>query len=151
MIKTNKAVAGFSLLELLAVLVVVAVLAIISIPIYNSYVLKARFQNVVAVAESYKPNVAACIQKMGTSPIGASITNTNCPSYIQGNGAQTVSKGNVNTITIGTDGEITAAPSDGDGLVAADTYKLKPDYTSNTSGVGAVTWTATCANASLCE
>ncbi len=56
---------GFTLLEFLGVMLIVVVLAIIATPIYDTYVKKARFQNVVKAAESYTTPVAVCYQETG--------------------------------------------------------------------------------------
>jgi len=56
---------GFSLLEFVGVMIVVAVLALIAIPIYNSYVERGKFTDIVQQGDSYKTAVANCISQTG--------------------------------------------------------------------------------------
>ena len=139
---------GFTLLELLFVMVVIAILVVISVPVYNSYAKKAKFQEVIQAAASYKSAVTACIvQKSG-------VTGCNAGS----NGVPTPNTGGYNYVqSIGiTDGAITAT---GDstvfntttsGTATGATYILTPTYT---AGDDAVKWTVsgTCLTAGLCD
>lgn len=141
MFYNKKSTAGFTLLEFLAVMVLVAVLAVIAVPIYDSYVKKARFQNVVMAAELYKTQVTACIQSLGTL--------TGCDANTNGIATTTaLASTYVNGATVA-NGLITVTATAIGGL-ASETYILTPSYT---AGASVVTWVAsgTCITKNYCS
>ncbi len=58
----HKAQQGFTLIELMIVVAIIGILAAIAIPAYSDYTKKARFSEVVSMADSYKQAVALCYQ-----------------------------------------------------------------------------------------
>ena len=141
MFKSTKTMAGFTLLELIAVIAIVAILALISVPIYENYLAKARFQNVISVATGYKAKVEQCIQSQG-GLTGATVAN--CSQLA----APTAMPQFVDAVEI-TDGtgviKVTAVNSLG---LDAKTYEITPVLSN-----GLVTWTqsGTCQNSpALC-
>ena len=51
---------GFTLIELMIVVAIIAILAAIALPAYQNYVRKARFAEVLSIADSYKLTVGLC-------------------------------------------------------------------------------------------
>ena len=146
--KKNRKLAGFSLLEFLAVMVLVAVLALIAIPIYDSYIKKARFQNVVVAVESFKPGVAACAQNLGipenTSPfVGCNEGSNGIPAMLGETGPY------VARVTVSSGIIIGVATKKG-GL-NSEIYALVPTMKSG----GIITWAvdggSSCLTAGLCD
>jgi type IV pilus assembly protein PilA len=56
---------GFTLIELMIVIAIIGILAAIALPAYSDYTKKAKFSEVVSVANGYKTAVAVCLQSNG--------------------------------------------------------------------------------------
>ncbi|WP_109513922.1 pilin [Pseudomonas ovata] len=117
---------GFTLIELMIVVAIVGILAAVAIPQYQDYTARARFSEVVSVANAYQNAVALCVQETGV--IGNCDLGTNGIPPTQA----TTHVGSVNVV----DGVITVTPSATTN--AASTLILTPNFAN-----GVVTWVRT--------
>ncbi|PBQ10835.1 pilus assembly protein TapA [Pseudomonas congelans] len=114
---------GFTLIELMIVVAIVGILAAVAIPQYNSYTLKAKYSEVVSMANTYQTAVAACVQELGTKT-GCDLNTNGIPD--------TQATTHVKSVAV-KDGAVTVTPTTTTSESA--TYIVTP-----TAGVGALTW-----------
>ena len=89
---------GFTLIELMIVVAIIGILAAVALPAYQDYTKKAKFAEVISVANTYKTAVAACAQEAGTLTgcssgalgVPASISTTHVASVLVTDGVITV-------------------------------------------------------------
>jgi type IV pilus assembly protein PilA len=108
---------GFTLIELMIVVAIIGILAAVALPAYQDYTKKAKYAEVVSVANTYKTAVATCAQEAGTL--------TGCSSGALGVPATTATT-HVASVAVA-DGVITVTPTSTTSATA--TLKLTPTMT----------------------
>jgi len=111
---------GFTLIELMVSLAILAILVAIAVPSYIHLARKAHFSEIMYVASSYKPDVAACIAAHG-DPGG-------CNGGTQGIAPNVSNVGKIATIKV-FNGVISVVPKTTHGITSKDTYHLSPILT----------------------
>lgn len=130
--RKSLAIFGFSLIELMIVITIISLLSAIAIPSYKTYIQRARFAEIIAIANVYKTAVSIALQEgqaLDTIKTGeAGIPDA--PAATKNLASLTVDKG-----------IITATGTD---LVEGATYILTPDINGDWSISGS------CLKAGLC-
>jgi type IV pilus assembly protein PilA len=117
---------GFTLIELMIVVAIVGILAAVALPAYQDYTTKARYAEVISVADSYKTAVSLCIQNLGGVTTGCSLGTNEIPA--------TTATTYVASVGV-TNGTITVTPNAVNNIPATATYILVP-----TVNAGATRW-----------
>ena len=130
---------GFTLIELMIVVAIIGILAAIALPAYQGYVKKAKFSEVISIADGYKTAVALCVTDLG-APAG-------CNAGTNGIAAAPAATGNLAAGGTVTDGVITLTA-----VAAAGGYTFVATPAVNAAG-SAITWaqTGTCQAAGACK
>lgn len=136
---------GLTLLELMIVIAIVGILAVIAIPSYRSYSNRAKFTEVIQASAPYKLAVETCAHANDRLTDCGNAGENGIPENFK---AVADSKGYVDEVTVGADGQITATSR---GITVGETstftYILTPSYQANN-----LQWTVsgTCLKESLC-
>ena len=137
--KTNIIQKGFTLLELMIVVAIIGILSTLALPVYKTYVEKARFTEVFLAVGAAKSAVELCFQSRGRFDLD------NCDSFTKIGviAADLTIGGEIASVTIATNAIITGTGTD----TQNSTYILTPVIESNS-----LTWTqtGTCIASGVC-
>jgi len=76
---------GFTLIELMIVVAIIGVLASISLPAYQSYVVRAQVSESIVIVDELKASVADYYKFKGIFPTNNKIAGVPKPEFLQGN------------------------------------------------------------------
>lgn len=135
----------------MVVIAIIGILAAIAVPQYQTYTQRAKFSEVVVATTPYKVGVEVCISQQGLA-LGGAITG--CGSGSNGVLSNTsVPSGQVSSIVVIDNGQITATSSASASVGVSATYILSPALNPVGSST-LVTWTksasSTCLAKSIC-
>jgi type IV pilus assembly protein PilA len=131
---------GFTLIELMIVVAIIGILAAVAIPSYQDYTKKAKFSEVLSIADSYKQAIALCHADLNTF--------TGCNAGTQGIPAAPSQA----TTGLATGGTVTNGVISFTGTAAAGSYTFILSPTLNAQGT-AITWaqSGTCLGVKYCK
>ena len=109
----KRAQQGFTLIELMIVVAIIGILAAVALPQYQQYTKKAKFTEVINLAETYRSAVGLCAQMndnvvtscdAGSSGPGYEIPAAAVPAGSKYVGAVSVAAGVITVTAVSTDG-----------------------------------------------
>lgn len=132
-----KKITGFTLIELLIVIAIIGLLSSVAFPMYQSFVGRSAYAEVILAAKVYRRAVEICALE---NPM------TSCDSGAHGIPLSSSSQA-VSTIIVG-DGVITVTPTAFKTITPSDIYVLTP--VGGGSGAAISQWNDNCAAHTFC-